>query len=144
MQRVMQRVTLQRVTPTQHTSPIRMRAILAELKRNIAETPTQVTDAIRPIQASPKITRPMLPLDCQNRPYVKIRDHDIDTLKLVERAVQHFYKLEQRYPFCIPLSAIRYLHIGAVMKFYWVPGTNEKIPYAYEKGNHDYDVMARG
>jgi hypothetical protein len=148
MQRPLQRVTLQPVVlhRPQCTSPIRVRAILAEFRREISEAPTQITDAINlsQIQPSPKITRKMLPVDDQGRPFIKIRSNDIDTLKLIEMVTKYFYQVERHFPFCIPLSTMRYLHLGAAMQFYWVPGTNEKIPYAYEEGNHDYDVMARG
>lgn len=128
----------------QRTSPIRMRATLRQLT-DISEQPTQRTGAIHLIQGAAKVTKPLLPLDRSGRPYAKIRSSNIDTLKLVEEVVQQFYEIEGRWPREIVLIASRYLHIGAKMKYYFVPvvaGHNIRIPYVYQPGGDD--VIARG
>lgn len=125
----------------QPTSSIRLKAALRAMQ-DVSERPTQITGAIRLVQISPKVTKPLLPLDRAGRPYAKIRSNHIDTLKLVEEVVASFYEIEGRYPREIVLIASRYLHIGARMKYYFVPGHNIRIPYIYRPGGDD--VIARG
>lgn len=138
----------------QATNPLRMRAVLAEIHRleqflDIGNQPTRTTDAIclKDLQASPKVTRPVLPIDKMGRPYVKIKvnNGEADTLRLIQAVVQRYYEVERRYPFIILLSKKHYTQYGRNWQMYYVPHTNERIPFAYEgEKGANYDVMARG
>jgi hypothetical protein len=110
--------------------------------------PTQITDAIKPVQPMAKVTKPMLPLDAQNRPYVVMADFTQATQDLIEEAVKGFYEIQHVYPTVICLSAFRYLTYGMQTRLYQPTekGVNP-IPLIYEGyfGDLiDYDVLARG
>lgn len=116
----------------------------AEKREMYADAPTQITGAIRPIPAQPKVTRPMLPVDTQGRPYIRLHNPYEDTQVLIEAAVAHFIYLTGTRPSVICLSAMRYFTYGIWEHYYYPPARGmDAIPLACE-GTPEYDVLVRG
>ncbi|GCE49219.1 hypothetical protein KTH_40880 [Thermosporothrix hazakensis] len=115
----------------------RQRAALR--REQLADMPTQITRVVRPFE-----TEPILPLDAQGRPYVRIESQERDTLKLVEQAVDQYVRARKTYPSVILLSAIRFLEIGFSLKYYYpLEVRGLAIPYRYDPAGAGYDVLCR-
>lgn len=128
--------------PGQFTSPLRMKAVLAERERRQEEL-SLVETVIQPIESPSKALAPVrlrLPLDGLGRPYLIVRNPYEETLLLVKAAVERFREIEGRYPSTIVLSAIRRL---SVLHFDCYYGEHGTIPYLC-KIDATWDICLRG
>lgn len=116
----------------------------------LQRTDELITDEMptMPIPIS-KITKRLLPLDKQGRPYLKRAEKDRSLLDLCDELIQQYRLLSGEYPAELVLSAFRYLTLDPVSKRFggfYTPDAKLLIPYMFDPTIRfpDYCVMARG
>lgn len=144
---------LPRVVDPHNTNPLRIRAIrhaLIEEKmrlRACAEQETQRMPAITVKIPRVPVTRPLLPLDNQARPYYVIARDWRSTLELIKAAIEEYSNYQHAYPSTILLSPIRFLALPKGITHYHVGRTT--IPLSFEgttflRMHQNFEVLVRG